>query len=120
VDDDMLLRKLFSRSIRKFMPSWKIEEVGSGETALKLVDESKFDLIFMDQYMTSTDKKLLGTETVQALRDKGVKSRICGLSANDVEKSFLQSGANHFLIKPFPCAKEPLIRELLRILYEDE
>jgi signal transduction histidine kinase/CheY-like chemotaxis protein len=119
VDDDMLLRKLFSRSIRKLMPSWKIEEAGSGERSLRLVDEGKFDLIFMDQYMTSADNTLLGTETVQALRKKGVKSRICGLSANDVEKLFLQSGANHFLIKPFPCAKEPLMRELLRILYEE-
>jgi signal transduction histidine kinase/CheY-like chemotaxis protein len=120
VDDDNLLRKLFSRSLRKLMPSWKIEEVSNGESALKLVDKSKFDLIFMDQYMASADKQLLGTETVQALRAKGVKSRICGLSANDVAKSFLQSGANHFLIKPFPCAKEPLMRELLRILYDDE
>jgi signal transduction histidine kinase/CheY-like chemotaxis protein len=119
VDDDTTLRKLFSRSIRKLMPSWKVQEAGNGETSLKMVDNNKFDLIFMDQYMTSADKKLLGTETVRALRAKGVKSRICGLSANDVEKSFLQSGANHFLIKPFPCAKEPLTRELLRILYED-
>jgi DNA-binding response OmpR family regulator len=70
--------------------------------------------------MTSTGKHLLGTETVQALRAKGVKSRICGLSANDVKKLFLSSGANQFLIKPFPCAKEPLMRELLRILYADE
>jgi DNA-binding NarL/FixJ family response regulator len=44
-----------------------IEEVSNGETALKLVDKSKFDLTFMDQYMASTDKQLLGTETVQAL-----------------------------------------------------
>jgi signal transduction histidine kinase/CheY-like chemotaxis protein len=119
VDDDMMLRKLFSRSIRKLMPSWKFQEAGNGETSLKLVNEETFDLIFMDQYMSSADKQLLGTETVRALRAKGVTSRICGLSANDLEKPFLRNGANGFLIKPFPCAKEPLTRELLRILYED-
>jgi response regulator of citrate/malate metabolism len=86
---------------------------------LKLVDVEYFDLIFMDQYMASADKQLLGTETVRALRAKGVKSRICGLSANDLENPFLRNGANGFLIKPFPCAKEALTRELLRILYED-
>jgi signal transduction histidine kinase/CheY-like chemotaxis protein len=119
VDDDMLLRKLFTRSIRRIMPTWQIQEAGNGETALKLVDGNQFDLIFMDQYMASADKQLLGTETVRALRAKGVTSRICGLSANDLKKSFLRNGANGFLIKPFPCAKEPLTRELLRILYED-
>jgi signal transduction histidine kinase/CheY-like chemotaxis protein len=119
VDDDMLLRKLFSRSIRKIMPTWQIQEAGNGETALRLVDENQFDLIFMDQYMASADKQLLGTETVRALRAKGVTSRICGLSANDLKKPFLRNGANAFLIKPFPCAKEALTRELLKILYED-
>jgi nitrogen-specific signal transduction histidine kinase len=44
VDDGMMLRKLSSRSIRKLMPSWKLKEAGNGETALKLVDESKFDI----------------------------------------------------------------------------
>jgi signal transduction histidine kinase/CheY-like chemotaxis protein len=119
VDDDIMLRKLFSRSIRKLMPSWKLQEASNGETSLKLVDVEYFDLIFMDQYMASADKQLLGTETVRALRAKGVKSRICGLSANDLEKPFLRNGANGFLIKPFPCAKERLTRELLRILYYD-
>ena len=61
--------------------------------------------------MASADKQLLVTETVRALRAKGVKSRISGLSANDLEKPFLRNGANGFLIKPFPCAKEPLTRE---------
>jgi CheY-like chemotaxis protein len=119
VDDDMLLRKLFARSIRKLMPAWEIHEASNGETALRLVDGNTFDIIFMDQYMASVDKQLLGTETVRALRAKGVTSRICGLSANDMEKPFLRNGANGFLIKPFPCTKDPLTRDLLRILYEE-
>jgi response regulator of citrate/malate metabolism len=69
VDDDMMLRKLFSRSIRKLMPSWNIQEAGNGETSFKMVDVEKFDLIFMNQYMASANKQLLGTETVRALPD---------------------------------------------------
>jgi response regulator of citrate/malate metabolism len=98
VDDDTLLQKLFSRSIRKLMPSWKIEESGRGGKSMRLVDEETFDLICMDQYTVhdiSVDKQLLGKDTVRALRAKGAKSRICGLSANekDMETSFLRSAA---------------------------
>jgi CheY-like chemotaxis protein len=74
VDDDRILRKLFSRSVAKAAPTWKIQEAANGETALRLVDMESFDLIFMDQYMASTEKQLLGTDTVRALRAKGFKN----------------------------------------------
>jgi CheY-like chemotaxis protein len=75
VDRDLILRKLFSRSVTKAAPTWKIQEAANGETALRLVDEEPYDLIFMDQYMTSTEKLLLGTDTVRALvRAKGFKN----------------------------------------------
>ena len=115
VDDDMILRKLFMRSVRKFMNTWDIHEAASGEAALKMTDSKEFDIIFMDQYMASVEKKLLGTETVHAMRSRGVQSRICGLSANDVEDGFLNSGADMFMFKPFPCKKDELERELHRV-----
>jgi hypothetical protein len=34
----------------------------NGETALHMTDNDEFDLTFLDQYMTSTEKQLLGTE----------------------------------------------------------
>ena len=117
VDDDLMLRKLFARAVQKAMPEWDVQEAANGETALRLVDKQSYDLIFLDQYMASAEKQLLGTETVRALRAKGVESKICGLSANDIEKSFLESGADAFIMKPLPCRQEPLSRELLRILY---
>ena len=82
-DDDPVLRKLFSRRMRTVAPKWKIREAANGETALRLVETEHFDLIFMDMYMASVEKQLLGTETVKALRQQGVDCRICGLSAND-------------------------------------
>jgi CheY-like chemotaxis protein len=85
-----------------------------------LVDSQEFDIIFLDQYMTSAEKQLLGTETVRALRAKGCQSVICGLSANDMEVPFRAAGANAFVMKPFPCKEEPMLQELTRILFSGE
>jgi CheY-like chemotaxis protein len=115
VDDDHMLRKLFVRAVRRVAPQWTIHEAASGETAIQLVDSQDYDLIFMDQYMASTEKTLLGTETVRVLRSKGVQSILCGLSANDLEKAFVTAGADAFIMKPMPCEKNLLTRELLRI-----
>jgi CheY-like chemotaxis protein len=119
VDDDPILRKLFARTIRTVAPSWTIREAANGETALQLVEDHHFDLIFMDMYMASVEKQLLGTETVAAMRNKGLKCRICGQSANDKEREFLEAGADAFTIKPFPCEARALTRELCRILYKE-
>jgi signal transduction histidine kinase/CheY-like chemotaxis protein len=108
VDDDLVLRKLFSRSVTKAAPTWKVQEAANGETALRLVDSESYDLIFMDQHMASTEKQLLGTETVRALRAKGFKNTICGLSANDIERSFISAGADCFILKPIPCERSKL------------
>jgi signal transduction histidine kinase/CheY-like chemotaxis protein len=116
VDDDFVLRKLFSRSIRKLAPEWTLTEAANGETALRLVASQEFDLIFMDQYMASVEKQLLGSEATRALRAKGVTSVICGLSANDTRDTFIKAGADDFIMKPFPCKKDALTRMLLRTL----
>jgi CheY-like chemotaxis protein len=120
VDDDLVLRKLFSRSIKKAAPTWTIKEAANGETALEIVDSETFDVIFMDQYMASVQKQLLGTETTRALRAKGVTAKICGLSANDVEDLFIEAGADSFMIKPFPCKKEALQQELVRVVFSKQ
>jgi hypothetical protein len=70
--------------------------------------------------MASVEKQLLGTETVKALRRKGISCRICGLSANDKETEFLEAGANCFTFKPFPCESQALTQELCRILYSHD
>ena len=52
VDDDTLLRRLFVRSVRNFQPNWCIREAASGEAALRIVQDEKFDVIFVDQVCT--------------------------------------------------------------------
>lgn len=119
VDDDQIMRKLFARTVKTVAPGWTVRQAANGETALKLTETDHYDLIFMDMYMASVEKQMLGTEAVQALRAKGVTSLICGLSANDKEDDFLAAGADAFTFKPFPCEKVALSRELLRILNQD-
>eukprot|EP00529_Nitzschia_sp_RCC80_P003842 CAMPEP_0113469268 /NCGR_PEP_ID=MMETSP0014_2-20120614/15806_1 /TAXON_ID=2857 /ORGANISM="Nitzschia sp." /LENGTH=1063 /DNA_ID=CAMNT_0000361729 /DNA_START=91 /DNA_END=3282 /DNA_ORIENTATION=+ /assembly_acc=CAM_ASM_000159 len=123
VDDDMVLRKLFSRTLKKLNPTWKVSEASNGETAIEMLTKQEdgekkgFDLIFMDQYMASVNKQLLGTETVRAIRANGIiEPIICGLSANDVEDAFIDAGSDAFMFKPFPCKPDALKAELLRIL----
>lgn len=116
VDDDRILRRLFARTVKKIQPTWAINEAASGETALKLVETQDFDLIFVDQYMASVERTLLGTETVRAMRAKGVTSVLCGLSANDMEAGFKENGANAFLTKPFPTKPEALKKAIKEVL----
>jgi CheY-like chemotaxis protein len=117
IDDDVVLRKLFVRGIKRVQPSWDVQEAASGEAGLALTTSQDFDLMFVDQYMASMEKQLLGTETVAALRSKGCDSIICGLSANDVETAFLNAGADFFLSKPIPASKEGLARVLRRLVF---
>ena len=116
VDDDRILRKLGLRTLTKVTPTWTVREAANGETALQLIDKEHFDIIFMDQYMTSVEQALKGTETVRALRSRGIESVICGLSANNLEETFLAAGADGFILKPFPCKESELRRELTRLL----
>ena len=91
--DDMMIRKMFTRSIHRCCPGWTITEAANGETALHLVDSNNYDIIFVDQYMSSTEKQLLGSETVRALRARGLSSIIVGFSANDAWDLFREAGA---------------------------
>lgn len=120
VDDDTILRKMFARTIHRVAPTWKIQEACNGETALRMVEKERYDLIFMDQYMASVDKQLLGTETVIQMRARGTQSIICGISANDKGKQFMEAGADGFLFKPFPCDKEALKVELQKLFASGE
>ena len=73
----------------------------------------------MSLWTDSLRSQLLGTETVQALRARGVTSRICGLSANDKGDEFLAAGADAFCIKPFPCGEKAMRKELCRVLFSE-
>jgi Response regulator receiver domain len=58
VDDDPVLRKLFVRKLKTVAPDWAVREAANGETALLLVEQHSFDLIFVDQYMASVERQV--------------------------------------------------------------
>jgi CheY-like chemotaxis protein len=121
VDDDRTLRKLFCRSARRLQRNWEVAEAHNGETALEMVKQHHYDLIFMDQYMESTSQQLLGTEVVRVMRDSDLvdnSTTICGLSANQEKERFLSAGADYFLLKPIPCSKDALKDQIMRVLRE--
>ena len=121
VDDDRVLRKLASRAIKKVAPGWTLREAASGEAAIRILSESGEempDIIFVDQYMTSVEQSLLGTETVRSMRASGVQSIICGLSANELGEVFQNAGADAFLLKPFPCKEPELVPFLSKLLWD--
>jgi len=62
--------------------------------------------------MASIGKQMLGTQTVRELRARGVQTKICGCSANNLVDEFFAAGADFFVLKPFPCEKNELRREL--------
>lgn len=114
-DDDTMIRRMFTRSLQRVAPDWQCDTASNGETAVCMAAEKNYDIIFLDQYMASIQKQILGTETVRALRAQGCKSIICGLSANDVEDQFLENGADFFLLKPFRCKKDEMEVDLIRL-----
>ena len=118
-DDDVNLRQLLQRGLQRVGPAWDIATVDSGEQALSVAEKLDFDLIFLDQCMSSTaqnERPLLGTETVFAMRSKGVTSILCGCAGNDMTAAFLEAGANYFLLKPYRCEKEELTKQVVKML----
>lgn len=101
VDDNMINRKV----ARSFLQSYGLEitEAESGMEAIKLVQETQFDIIFMDHMMPEMD----GIETVQNIRnnynDKEKFPIIIALTANAMEgvrENFLENGFQDFITKP--------------------
>ena len=60
VDDDMILRRMFIRALKRTCPSWHIDEASNGETSLRLIETKRYDLIFMDQYVSVLWQSSLG------------------------------------------------------------
>eukprot|EP00596_Hydrurales_sp_CCMP1899_P003723 CAMPEP_0119040616 /NCGR_PEP_ID=MMETSP1177-20130426/10622_1 /TAXON_ID=2985 /ORGANISM="Ochromonas sp, Strain CCMP1899" /LENGTH=834 /DNA_ID=CAMNT_0007005877 /DNA_START=938 /DNA_END=3442 /DNA_ORIENTATION=+ len=99
VDDSAPTRKIVKRVLG--YQGHRAEEALDGVDCLRKVEESKdsFDVILMDDNMPH----MSGPEAANALRRKGYKGVIVGVSGNTLEedvKRFLDSGASFVLPKP--------------------
>lgn len=100
VDDDKIGQKMLVRRFGRSFPEATVECAISGELALDMVETKRYDLITMDHYMKL--EEMNGSETIRALRDKGVDAAIIGISGNAKRAEHLASGADGFFQKPLP------------------
>ncbi len=78
------------------------DQAMSGEEAVRLARQNRYDLIFMDHMMPEMDG-VLATAAIRALGGYAAKVPIVALTANAVsgaEQMFLESGMDGFLSKP--------------------
>lgn len=101
VDDHPLLRKGL-RQLLEFEDDLEVvAEASSGREAIEIATANEPDLIILDLNMQGMD----GLETLRALRETGVNSRIVMLTVSDSEEDVVLAisyGADGYLLKDMP------------------
>ena len=100
VDDDQMNRELLSRRLAR--GGYKSTCVASGQEALDLLEQKRFDLILLDYMMPG----LSGLETLQAIKQMPQMrgTPVIMLSASDASEIMVRcilSGAEDYVAKPF-------------------
>lgn len=113
VDDNRVNLKVAKEFLKGY--GFELEEAESGQEAIDLVRQNRYDIIFMDHMMPEMD----GIETVKVIRrdcgENGREPVIIALTANAMEgvgERFLSCGFQDFLTKPMDRAllNEALMR----------
>lgn len=112
VEDDESVRKSLLLNLE--LEGFRIVTAGDGEEGIKVVGESKPDLIILDVMMPRKD----GLQTCKDLRNSGISTPIILLTARsaEVDKVLgLELGADDYLAKPFGMRElVARVRALLR------
>lgn len=101
VDDHPLLRKGLVQLLEFEDDLTVVAEASSGQQALALAKEDEPDLIVLDLNMQGMD----GLETLRAMRDAGISSRIVMLTVSDSDEDVVLAityGADGYLLKDMP------------------
>lgn len=104
-DDSLIVRKCVVRMLQQVNVTWTIDEAESGEKVLEMVGSNEYNLILIDENMTSDGLK--GTDATQLMRDNGVTCLIFGLTGNESEEFNLvakSKGQDYVFGKPFANA----------------
>lgn len=115
VDDNVTNRRVFRNLLKETQV--QVSEAGGGIECLRMVQENRYDLIFLDHMMPDMD----GVETLhrmKALADFPCKDTpVVVLTANAVsgaKEAYLREGFDGFLSKPIvPDKLESMIRKML-------
>lgn len=98
VDDHPLLRRGICQLVTSDSDFTLFGEAGSGLDALSTVENDEPDIILLDLNM----KGMTGLDTLNALRQEGVTSRIVILTVSDAKQDvikLLRAGADGYLLK---------------------
>ena len=98
VDDDLSVSLILSKAMHS--SGLTTEVANSGEEALQLLKEKRYDLILMDINMPGMD----GFQTVQSIREQGIQTPIIIVSGRkeDIDTLYgLNIGADDYITKPF-------------------
>lgn len=114
VDDQKSMRGLAILSLKQ-LGFTRIDEAGSGEDALRAMEQHEYDLILLDWNMDG----MSGIETLKAVRAKrGPRDLVVIMTTSESHigkvHEATQAGANNYLIKP--CAADKLKQRLERAL----
>lgn len=116
VDDNDVNRKVFRNLLKQ--SRIQVSEADSGQTCIKILEEEKFDVIFMDYMMPIMD----GIETLNVIR----KQHMCDnvpvimLTADAIvgaKEGFLNAGFDDYLTKPI--VPEKLDKMIIKYLPKD-
>ena len=101
VDDNLINRKIAQGMLKDY--GFQIDEAESGQEAIDLVKEQKYDIIFMDHMMPEMD----GMEATGIIRKEcgknGEEAVVVALTANAMKgarEMFLSNGFQDFVVKP--------------------
>ncbi|CAM3544115.1 two-component system response regulator NarL [Parendozoicomonas haliclonae] len=98
IDDHPLLRKGLRQLISDYPDLEVIGEAGNGKSGLELAESLKPDLILLDLNMKGMD----GLDTLRAMRNHGIASRIVMLTVSDHKDdvaALFKAGADGYLLK---------------------
>lgn len=115
VDDNAMNRNVFVQLLKGL--ECKIDEAESGKQCLKLIQEIKYDIIFMDHMMPEMD----GIETFKKMREMqghpNVSTPVIILTANAIsgaKEKYIAEGFDDYLTKPIDVDKlEGVIKQLI-------
>ncbi|MEG1858028.1 MAG: response regulator transcription factor, partial [Pseudoflavonifractor sp.] len=112
VDDDAAVQTILVKIIRS--NSIEADLAASGDAALELLGENRYDLILMDVNMQGMN----GFDTIRAIRSRGLKTPIIIVSARQEDYDTLYGldiGADDYVIKPFnPVTLGAKVKAMIR------
>ena len=106
VEDNLIFRESFKKALLTYMPALNIAEAANGVQALRLVQESCPQVIFMDLKLPGEN----GIELTKKMRQLAPEAKIIILTIHSPEPEYVtaaqEAGADHFVVKGFWSMEE--------------